>query len=305
MEIFDDGLFNLIKILGRSVPWYIFSGIYSEPTLNIRLLDFITEVKRTGANYGLHTNGVLLPGLQDKQSFVSKLLKISDEGDYLTVSLDAGLRQSFAITKGVAPIYFDNVVQGLELFKNRDRKRFRLTIAYLLNENNNTEQEICRVVSIAKSVEADALRFSIPYAPYGSSFNDCVRYKNEYELPFSSRIEEVMERVSLCSTKKLNVFFLPPSSQDIENCFCAHCFNGYYEITLGADGFFYKCSSTASHLFSKHRLGPLTSNIKDFHNAVVLNQDYRFNPLHECLPVGARCTRAALEINNMLRLGTP
>jgi len=75
------------------------------------------------------------------------------------------------------------------------------------------------------------------------------------------------------------------------------CIYSYYQITLGADGYIYKCSSTATPSFKMNRLGKITNDLEKFNEMILANQDPDFCP-SGCFKVGARCNRMALEINN-------
>ena len=75
------------------------------------------------------------------------------------------------------------------------------------------------------------------------------------------------------------------------------CIYSYYQITLGADGYVYKCSSTATPTFAMNRLGKITNDLEKFNKMILANHNSNFCP-STCFKVGARCNRMALEINN-------
>lgn len=304
MAPYDDEILALIDDLDGKIPLFVFSGAYAEPTLNLKLIDFIGHVKATGANFGLHTNGVLLPELEEKISFISRLCQLADGGDYITFSLDAGLRESYARLKCVDPAYFDQAISGIQLLiskrLNINQSTFKVRVTYVLLSTNSDDAEIREIIQLARMMGVDSLRFSIPYAPYGTSYEECLKYKYNRELKFSEKvISTVREYSSTNSLDNPYIFYLPPELQDVENCFTHHCFYGYFQITVGADGYLYRCSSTASPSFMEHRLGKLPDNKINLLNLVKVNQDLSFNPLIRCKPVGARCNRAAIDVNRV------
>ena len=63
---------SLIRNLNGQIPLIVISGMNTEPTLNLGLINLIELIKDTGASFGLHTNGVLLPYLEDKVKFISR-----------------------------------------------------------------------------------------------------------------------------------------------------------------------------------------------------------------------------------------
>lgn len=302
IEPFDDIIFPLVEKLDGKIPLFVVSGAYAEPTLNIRLIELIKLIKRTGSSFGLHTNATLLTKLEEKNRFITRLYNVSTPDDYMTIALDAGSRKSFAKTKRVDGKHFDSVIAALQILhslnKREQRPSLKARITYLLNEFNSSPEELQNVVRLMRQVEVDSLRFAIPYAPYGTPLEECWRYKNEYEVPFYRRIwNRIAPLLSEDASEKPQIFAMSPEAQDVEKITFSHCFYGYYMINLGADGFFYRCSAVAHPGFKGHRLGKATDNLENFYAMVLKNQDINFNPLKQCLPIGARCNRASIDIN--------
>jgi len=299
---YDKLLFGLIRNLDGRIPNFIISGAYTEPTLNRNLINYIELIKSTGANYGLHTNGLLFACRESKQKFLSRLFSVSDPGDYISVSLDAGSHASFEKTKQVPGILFDKVLEGVGIAgalkdQNKDESP-KLRLTYLLNPDNVATAEIESSVKIARAMGADSLRFSIPYAPYGTPMPGSIHYQSSFEVPvFAHASKNLAPYLSVSGEDRPFVFFLPPETQDVNRMYFSRCFHGYNMITLGADGMLYRCSSTASPTFAGHRLGIMTRKMHRFMKILLKNQDPDFNPAKRCMPAGARCTRAALDIN--------
>lgn len=304
MGMFNDTLLSLFQDVSKSIPLFVFSGAYTEPTLNNNLLEFIETTKIGGANFGVHTNGTLMTRLEKEYAFIDRLSEISNSNDYITIALDAGSAESFAKIKGVDANLFDDVIDGLELLVSMTKKKrhpcLKIRITYLLNEWNSSEFEITSAITICQRLEVDSLRFSIPYTPYGTPYETCIRYKYDYEIPFSQKIEDRIRcYISTNLNKKPSILFLPPVFQDVEDCFMHHCFYGYFQLTVGADGYLYRCSSTASPTFVRHRLGKVPNNTAELLEMTGRNQDITFDPLIQCKPYGARCNRAAIEVNRV------
>ena len=81
-----------------------------------------------------------------------------------------------------------------------------------------------------------------------------------------------------------------------------YCVYGYYQITFGADGNVYRCSSIASPSFSYGILAPLPDSKKKLEKLILENQDPDFN-CSTCFNENARCNRLALEINSAFNEG--
>lgn len=295
---------RIVEKLEGSIPLIVLSGNYSEPTLYPRLIELIERIKRTGANFGLHTNGVLLAHLERRDGFLSRMHAASTADDYVTVSLDAGRHQSFARTKRVSGGKFYAILNALSLLQrlkiSTRHDGLKVRITYLLNKFNSSEAELSEAVALATSLGAASLRFSIPYAPYGTPMDACLVYHNAYEDPLYRRVAPVVRHVISSHGEKpvqTETLLMPPESQDIRKMTFGHCFHGYFQLTLGTDGYFYRCSAAASPDFPGLRLAPFSTSMNRFRATVLRNQNADFNPQVSCFPHGVRCNRAALEIN--------
>lgn len=305
VEPFDEEVFSLVEGLDGSIPLFVLSGAYTEPTLNGRLIELLELIKRTGSSFGLHTNATLLTKLEKKNRFITRLLAAANSpDDYMTIALNAGSWESFARTKHVDGGNFDRVMEALRtvyfLRKRGLRSALNVRVTYLLNEFNSSPRELEKAVHLMREVAVDSLRFAIPYAPYGTPIDECRRYKYEHELPFYARVwKNVSSVLSTDEKDKPLVFALPPDTQDIEGISFQHCFYGYFMINLGADGFLYRCSAVAHPGYKGHRLGRLTDDLEEFKKMILANQDIGFDPQKRCLPIGARCNRASININQI------
>ena len=302
---FDDALFSLVDQLDGKIPLFIFSGNYTEPTLNENLLALIKLVKKTGSNFGLYTNGTLLSCLEEKLGFLTTLCRISSGEDYLAIALDAGSGRSFKKTKHRPEQLFYKVLRSLNKLKElRAPSSLAVRVTYLLNRFNSSEGELATIMSIMRGLGVDSVRFSIPYAAYGLSMSECLSYSEEVEKPLHENILTYLPPLlSRDKNEKPKISYLPPETQSVEKMTFESCFYGRFMIALGPDGFFYRCSSSADPSFGHLRLGEMTTSLEKFYAMVARNQSSDFNPLEACFPNGARCTRAALSINQMAEQG--
>jgi wyosine [tRNA(Phe)-imidazoG37] synthetase (radical SAM superfamily) len=300
---FYDKIASLIAQLKGAIPLFVLSGAYTEPALNARLIDLLELIKSTSASFGLHTNGTLLGALEKKNGFLTRLhAAASSPEDYLTIAIDACSPESFALTKRAPAGYYDATIAALSTLhtikQQTPKTTFKTRITYLLNDWNSAPSELEKFVALMKSVEVDSVRFAVPYAPYGTSLEGCLEHKEQVEEPF---YEKYAPAIAPLLTKdddaKTQVFIMPPEKQDVENIGFSHCYYGYYMINLGADGYFYRCSAVAHPGFPGHRLGPVTDDLGEFYAMILKNQQAGFDPQKHCLPFGARCNRASIEIN--------
>jgi len=267
-------------------------------------MTFLNITKKHGSYFGIHTNGSLLKTLEKTQGWLTELCRIAtDKQDYLSISLDAGTPESHMKTKGLRKNWFDEIIKGIKMaMKIRgDSDIPVIRVCYLLNKVNSSEKEIKGIIKIMKDIRVDSLRFSIPYDLYGKDFNKVKIYKKTVEIKQNIEYTKMLNPLMSENPKERPyIFYLPPRYQDVDRMNFKQCIYGYYQITLGADGYVYRCSSTATPTFKMNRLGKITSDLKEFNKMILVNQNSNFNP-SICFRVGARCNRMALEINNKWR----
>jgi len=296
--------FDLVRNLDGAIDLFVISGANTEPTLNKRLIELLELVKSTGSNFGLHSNGILFPHLETSQSFVQRLVAAATKGDYVSISLDAGSPASFAATKGIPGANFRRVIKGLSILRSWRRELaspLAVQATYLMNEDNSSTAELARVIRLVQLLKVDSLRFSIPYAPYGTTRADRITYKRRHEVPFAQTARRnllaAMEQAHSLQSK-VKFSYLPPETQDVERMVFHHCFTGPAAAVIGADGNYYRCTATANGRFAAtHSLGPADGTVPNFIDAIFANQQAGYDPQKNCLPNGAHCTRAAMEFN--------
>lgn len=299
---FEEDALNIVDELKGRVPYFIYGGAYSEPLLNPYFLDFLKMTKKHGSYFGIHTNGSLLKDLEEKQSFLSELCRIAASGqDYLSISLDAGTPESHMQAKNIKVNWFDEIIEGIRIAaKIRGNSEYpAIRVCYLLNRFNSSEREINRIIGIMQDIGVDSLRFSIPYDLYGKDFGRVRRYKQSVEVKQNKIYTEMLKPlISRDLKERPYIFYLPPECQDVDRMNFRQCIYSYYQITLAADGYVYKCSSTASPSFKMNQLGKISSDLDEFNAMIVANHNPNFNA-STCFKEGARCNRIALEINTI------
>jgi MoaA/NifB/PqqE/SkfB family radical SAM enzyme len=300
----EDKALTLLDKLQGKIPYYIYGGAYTEPLMNPYLMDFIRVTKYYGNNFGIHTNGSLMLKLEQELGFLSRLVfRAGNELDYISISLDAGTTDSHCKTKGLKRDWFSEIIEGireLKRIKTMTASRFPIIrVCYLMNKFNSSPEEIAQIVSIMRDIGVDSLRFSVPYDLYGRSFEKVKQYRDNTEFPFGEHCKKVVEPFLSASADSIMpfIFWHPPSYQDVEKMCFRQCIYSYYQITYGADGYVYRCSSAASPTFAPARLGKITDDLEEFNRMVMANHDEHWDA-HRCFRMGARCNRIALEIND-------
>lgn len=296
---------ELLDNLKGAIPYHIYGGAYTEPLLNPYYLTFLHMTKKHGNHFGIHTNATILNTLETNLGWLTELNRIStDDVDYLSISLDAGFSWSWAKTKGTKKfhLYHNEIIEGVrkacEIRRKNNDKGHAIRLCYLISPISGNKENFESIVAIAKDLGVDSLRFSIPFGTYNQSFDKIRNYKNEIELPGDIKYRNLLENlVSKNKNEKPYIFYTGPEFTDIDGFDFKHCLYGYYQITYGADGYIYKCSTTATPTAKQCRLGKITSDVEEFKKIIMKNYNPRWDCQKMCFSRGVRCNRMGWEIN--------
>lgn len=299
---------ELLNKLRGKIPYHIYGGAYTEPLLNPYFVTFLSMTKKHNNHFGIHTNGVLLARLEEEQGWLTELNRIStDRTDYLSVSIDAGLPDSWALTKGTTHrSLFAEIVGGLEwvgrIRKDAAGRGHAIRLCYLISPESGTKENFAAIVDIARNANVDSLRFSIPFHPYNVPFDRVRTYKGKVEQPGDDLYREMLAPfLSESQAERPYVFYTGPEFTDIDRYDFNRCFYGLYQITYGADGYCYRCSTTATPTAKHCRLGKITADVKEFEAMIKVNQTGKWDCQKECFDKGLRCNRMGLEISTQYR----
>ena len=307
-RLFEKGLayweMDVLKLLNQlkgAIPFQVYGGAYTEPLLNPYLMTFLHTTKMYGNHFGIHTNGVLLNQLEETQGWLTELNRIStDKIDYLSISLDAGFADGWCKAKNTKnKDWFYEILKGINKASilHRDNSH-AIRICYLITEHTGNLKDIINIVNIAKAFKVDSLRFSIPYDVYTKKFDILSNYKREIEDPQHIKYSELLKDiVSKDNNEVPYIFYVSPSTTNVENYYFDKCIYSFYQCTIGADGYLYKCSASASPTAKQCRLGKVTSDIYKFVDAVSRNYDEDWDCKTKCFDEGVRCNRMGIEIN--------
>ena len=294
---------NLLHNLKGAIPYHIYGGAYTEPTMSPFLFSFLSATKKYNNHFGLHTNGTKLKELEKNINFFKNLNEIStDEIDYISISLDAGKGVSWSSLKKKDSSYFWDILYSIEKMANlkakTNDKSHAIRMVYLASDITSSKEELEFISSFAKNMGINSLRFSVPYDFYNKSFKEVKKYKEEIEDKLSVKIEKYLKNiVSEKEDEKPYIFWNPPYFTDINRFDFEKCYYGFFQITLGADGYIYPCSAVAAPTAKHLRKGKITSNIEEFNKQCWEIQNNKVNPKKDCFLRGLRGNRMALEIN--------
>lgn len=310
-KYFDKSLFawetyglELLDKLEDNIPFHIYGGAYTEPLMNPYYMAFLNMTKKHGNHFGIHTNGTLLKIMEENFGWLTELNRIStDNTDYLSISLDAGFPWSWGKTKGTKKIeWFNDVMESVrmacDIREKNGGKGHAIRLCYLISPESGTYENFQSVVSFAKELGVDSLRFSIPFGNYNQSFDKIREYKKDIEIPGNVKyFNMISEFLSDSQDEHPYIFYTGPEFTDIDSFDFNKCLYGYYQITFGADGYIYKCSTTATPTAKQCRLGKISSDIDEFKSIIMKNYDPNWDCQKMCFSKGVRCNRMGFEIN--------
>jgi MoaA/NifB/PqqE/SkfB family radical SAM enzyme len=304
LGVWENGALTLLdKIAGR-IPQHIYGGSYTEPLMNPYLMAFMAKTRQYGNSFGIHTNGVMLPKLDEATGFLTELNRVA-EGDrksYLQVSLDGATSWGWGKVKRTSKpeaywAILDYMRKAVEI-REKKGSGHSIRMGYLISEHTASPEQFSIIVNMAKDMGIDSLRFSIPFAHYNQSFDDVRQYKENVEVPREKLYEEwLAPLVSKSKDEKPYIFWNYPWFTDIDRFEFDQCVYTYFQITLAADGWFYPCSTVSTPTAGHLRIAPFTDNIDEFEKILIRAQDSRFNAKKACFDKGLRCNRMGLECN--------
>jgi MoaA/NifB/PqqE/SkfB family radical SAM enzyme len=302
---------KLLDNLKGAIPFHIYGGAYTEPAMNPYYISFLAMTKKYGNHFGIHTNGIALKCLEDTVGWLTELNRIStDRVDYLSIAIDAGFPWSWAKVKNVKDQNkYNEILNGIRKACDiRDKNGGRghaIRLCYLVSPHSGTREDFEAIVAFARACGVDSIRFSIPFHPYNVTFDVVHKYKEECETPFDDTYRGLLN--GLLSEDKTDipyVFYTGPEFTDIDKFDFDKCLYYLYQVTIGADGYFYKCSTCATPTASQCRLGKITSDVSEFEKVLLRNANYNWSSQEKCFKHGIRCNRMGLEINRQYYLDT-
>lgn len=295
------GLTLLDKINGK-IPQHIYGGAYTEPLLNPYMITYLAKTRQYGNSFGIHTNGVLLKTLDENMGFLTELNRIA-EGDmrsYLQISLDASTAWEWGKVKRTRDTdkfwdIIDSIKKAVDI-REKAGSGHAIRLGFLITEDTASPERFGIITNLAKDIGVDSLRFSIPFAPYNQEFDKVREYKKEIETPGDSLYEQWLRPyVSQSKDDKPYIFWNYPWFTDIDRFDFDQCVYTYFQVTLGADGYFYPCSTVATPTAEHLRIAECTDDIDEFERILIKTQNPRFNPRRQCFDKGLRCNRMGLE----------
>jgi MoaA/NifB/PqqE/SkfB family radical SAM enzyme len=296
-----DGLVLLNKLNGV-IPYHIYGGAYTEPTMNPYLMSYLAITKKYNNCFGIHTNGTKLLVLENTVGFLTELDRLANsKEDYLSVSLDGGLAWSWSKAKSSKSFMFYDIIEGLKKItsiRDKSKKTYAIRVCYLMDKYNDSEGNILSVIGIMKDLGVDSIRFAIPYAKYNQQFDLVKKYKDTVEDTYKDvYAKKLLPYLSTNTSDKPYIFYVGSDATSLDNYTFNKCIYHAYQITYGADGYVYKCSAVAAPNAKHCRLGKITADLTKFKEMINKNKNESWDCKKMCFDKGLRCNRMAIELN--------
>ena len=238
----------------------------------------------------------------------TKLLKISKkfltlvsqknirEKSYISVSIDAGFKESYNITHGITTSVdiLRKIHENIKNIQNIKNKVIDINTTYLLTIHNSSLDEISKSIDDLQSLGVDTLRFSFPQVPRKYD------YKTKTNIFIQNRSDLIIKINDLIKKKQNNKTFVsivdPDSKYEINELRAIPCYARFAHPAIGLDGYLYHCSESSSPDFHDQSLGNLKD--KNFwelyysYNKKEVEKDFKLMAKNNCI-----CDRKLFIVN--------
>ena len=238
----------------------------------------------------------------------TKLLKISKkfltlvsqknvrEKSYISVSIDAGFKDSYNITHGITTSVdiLRKIHENIKNIQNIKNKVIDINTTYLLTVHNSSLDEISKSIDDLQSLGVDTLRFSFPQVPRKYD------YKTKTNIFIENRGDLIKKINDLIKKKQNDKTFVsivdPDSKYEINELRAIPCYARFAHPAIGLDGYLYHCSESSSPDFHDQSLGNLED--KSFwelyysYNKKDVEKDFKLMAKNNCM-----CDRKLFIVN--------
>ncbi|MDD5617954.1 MAG: radical SAM protein [Candidatus Omnitrophica bacterium] len=231
----------LLKEVKNRVDFIELSGIISDPLSYPDFNLLLKLIKKYDFRCGIHTKGYFL-----NKDIIKTLVK-AEEGDFITISLDAAEEKLYNKIHGL-PMNSNvfsrvvNSVTDLRREKLSRKSKLRVNLTYLLLKHNCSKEQIREFINRFRDY-ADIIRFSFPQLP--NMLTSC------REEPTSYLTKEEEEKVSKVVKNFLNERIILLKFND--NCHVTHfnkCWTQKFNFIVDKSGNVFPCPQVATSEFS-------------------------------------------------------
>jgi len=293
------GIQVLEQILDGGVKKIIFAGYATDPLNCSYIEDLLDLTISKKAVFGFNTKA-----LRISEKFLSILgEKEIIDGSYVSLSIDAGSNETYNKihnVKGSSNLY-DKVLQNVQnLGKIRNKKRFDLSAAYLVNIHSANSHDYEKFINDFTKAGCNLLRFTFPQQPKDIKTEKGVVPSKE-EVSFYKK--ELQNLKNKYETDQCSILVIDADNEN--NIYnkprTIPCYARYVYPTVGFDGWLYNCSQSSAPNFRSTALGDL--NKSDFWDLFYGYETKNFeNFLFQCnakiSKSGCRCDRKEHIVNN-------
>ncbi|MBL7147822.1 MAG: radical SAM protein [Nanoarchaeota archaeon] len=286
-------LIKLIRDVKGKVKRILLSGNNTEPLLYPYIPKVLDEILKNNLNFFLYTN------FYNGNKEIREILVNGDSNDFVRISLDAGLPNSYnkvhnPLDKNSFNIICKNLEELIKLKENRNSD-LNVYIHYLLTKDNSLKNELESIVNWAFNTGVEVFQFSIPQKPLTIELK-----KEDYSAIMSLKTYERVKDNLLNLKEKMNGkirlgLFEPLRKQKIKTF--NRCFIQQIVAVIGYNGLLYPCTSVAGEKFKHLAYGDI--NKEDFFD--IWNSKNRIDRLNFDLSNCPDCTRFEYSINEELK----
>ena len=287
------------------VKKFIFAGYATDP-LNYKFIDRLHHVAlETGAIFGFHTKAIKISDQLINQITSPNIAPQS----YFSVSVDSGTNESYNKVHGVdstAKVY-DRVIQNITHIaeaRSREASVLDLSATYLVNDLNNSTEEVEKAIHDLRNSGVDLIRFTFPQVPRGfdEENNSPFVPSRDSVLSYMERLKPVIEREN-SDTCQVIIMDLDDEFSIVDKARTLPCFARFLFPSIGFDGYLAHCSESAAPHFREMSIANLeTTDFWDaFYNYPAEEiSDYLKDSARTMNKTGCRCDRKEHVVNQAL-----
>jgi len=294
------------QIAEGGVNKIIFAGYATDPLNYAHIEDLLQASRDYNQIFGFHTKALRISDRFIEQATSPSIVSLS----YFSVSVDAGSNQIYNKVHGLKDSgnkLYDRVLENISrlcVARAKTAAPLDISITYLINNLNNSTQEVLKNIEDFKQAGVDLIRFTFPQVPRGYK-----RGVGDKNIPDRSQVLSYVERlkpvIEGANSGECQVLILDLDAEyDVyQVARSLPCFARFIFPSIGFDGWLSHCSESAAPHFRDLVLGNLAR--RDFwdvfydYDVADFNKDLEKYGKKMC-NLGCKCDRKEHVVNNRI-----
>lgn len=250
------------QIAEGGVSKIIFAGYATDPLNYVHIEELHNKTILYNQIFGFHTKAIKVSNILINQLTDPRIEPLS----YFSVSVDAGTNESYNKVHGVSNLkakIYDRVIDNIKnITKARSKTKvpLDLSITYLVNNINNSSDEVLKHINDFRDAGVDLIRFTFPQVPRGYEYGegDLFIPKRDEVLEFMHRLTPLVKKEDSDACKVI-IMDLDKDYKIDQMKRTLPCYARFVFPSIGFDGWLAHCSESAAPHFRDNALGNLSN----------------------------------------------